>query len=339
MTIIERARKLLDTRPGAEEGHNGSAVTFGVACILVWGFGLEPEEAMGLMQEWNQKCVPPWTDRELMYKLNSARNAAHKEPRGYLLDGKQVAKGEAGWMASEQPRKKKVKFDLSALEAVQDPALVMDWARWIKWLRERSPTDPVMMTAETFLDALYEPGEKIMVFENMRSTGGFMRWIGKGTYKLAKTPGTKAEPAAMPLGSPEGMNWLMQPVDGKWRPQRGKLTMSRRTKDSVQRWPYLLLESDKAPFELWLNAWCVRRSGLWPSLRAAADLCTLWCAWIRRRRKSGRRRCTMKTPGWCWRSWVLTARPCTACCTPVCRARGARGRCTRKRGLMGRRYG
>lgn len=58
----------------------------------------------------------------------------------------------------------------------------------------------------------------------------------------------------MPLGSPEGMNWLMQPVDGKWRPQRGKLTMSRRTKDSVQRWPYLLLESDKAPFELWLNA-------------------------------------------------------------------------------------
>ena len=81
-----------------------------------------------------------------------------------------------------------------------------------------------------------------------------MRWVGRGTYRLAKAPGEKAVPATLPEGSPEGMNFLMQPVDGRWLPKPGTVEMSRRTKDNVTRWPYLLLESDKAPHELWLNA-------------------------------------------------------------------------------------
>ena len=47
---------------------------------------------------------------------------------------------------------------------------------------------------------------------------------------------------------------MMQPVDGQWHPVTGELRMSRRTKKSVTRYPYMLLESDDAPRELWLRA-------------------------------------------------------------------------------------
>ena len=218
--------------------------------MLVWGFGLSPEEAMPLMLEYNQRCEPPWTERDLWHKLRSAVGHAHTERRGYLLEG-DAERGEIPvYTPPEPPKKRKRPFSLESLEKMQRREWVVDPA----WLRSRSPVDPRGVAPEAFLDALYQPGEKVMVFGNLRSNGDYMRWIGKGTYLLAKMPQVKAQPATLPPGSKEGMTFLIQPVDGQWRLKVGKPELSRRTVQSVTRWPYMLMESDKAPHPLWLNA-------------------------------------------------------------------------------------
>jgi hypothetical protein len=81
--VAERARAYLATIPPAVQGQNGSKPTYRAACVLVQGFGLSIEQALPLLQEYSARCVPPWSDRELMHKLE---DAACGSARGYVLD-------------------------------------------------------------------------------------------------------------------------------------------------------------------------------------------------------------------------------------------------------------
>jgi hypothetical protein len=45
---------------------------------------LSDDEAMPLLQAWNARCEPPWTERELRDKLQRARRYG-REPIGGLL--------------------------------------------------------------------------------------------------------------------------------------------------------------------------------------------------------------------------------------------------------------
>lgn len=82
--VVERARKYIATMPPAVSGSRGHDVTFRVACVLVQGFLLDRGDALGLLTEWNQACQPPWTERELNHKIDSAQKAPGD--RGYLRD-------------------------------------------------------------------------------------------------------------------------------------------------------------------------------------------------------------------------------------------------------------
>ena len=82
---VERARRYVAAVPPAIAGHHGDTVTFRICCRLARGFALSDEEAMGVLREWNARCVPPWTDRELLDKLKSARRYG-REPLGGLLE-------------------------------------------------------------------------------------------------------------------------------------------------------------------------------------------------------------------------------------------------------------
>ncbi|WP_075088861.1 hypothetical protein [Verrucomicrobium spinosum] len=53
-TALERAALYLSKMPVAVAGQSGHATTFRAASALVWGFDLEPEEALPLLQQWNQ---------------------------------------------------------------------------------------------------------------------------------------------------------------------------------------------------------------------------------------------------------------------------------------------
>jgi hypothetical protein len=82
-SVLNRARLYLAKVPGAVSGDGGHSQTFKVAIKLIHGFALTIEQAWPLFSEWNQRCSPPWTIKELEHKLEDADEA--EGPRGYLL--------------------------------------------------------------------------------------------------------------------------------------------------------------------------------------------------------------------------------------------------------------
>jgi hypothetical protein len=83
--VADRARKYLAKIPPAVSGQGGHNATFHAACCLVQGFTLERDAALALLCEWNQSCVPPWTEKELGHKIDDALKLQGE--RGYLLNG------------------------------------------------------------------------------------------------------------------------------------------------------------------------------------------------------------------------------------------------------------
>jgi hypothetical protein len=83
--VLERAGRYLDRVPPAIAGEHGDVHTFRVCCRLVRGFALDDVEALGVLQQWNERCQPPWTEPELVDKLRRARRYG-VEPVGGLLN-------------------------------------------------------------------------------------------------------------------------------------------------------------------------------------------------------------------------------------------------------------
>jgi DNA primase RepB-like protein len=80
----ERAERYLETIPPAIAGEHGDLHTFRVCCRLVRGFALDDDEALTLLASWNQRCIPPWSERDLHDKILRARRYG-REPIGGLL--------------------------------------------------------------------------------------------------------------------------------------------------------------------------------------------------------------------------------------------------------------
>ncbi len=81
---FDRARAYLAACPGAISGSGGHAVTFGVAQRIVRGFAMGPSDALELLLEWNQRCVPPWDERALRHKISQAGAQGRAEVGGML---------------------------------------------------------------------------------------------------------------------------------------------------------------------------------------------------------------------------------------------------------------
>jgi hypothetical protein len=73
--ILNRVRSYLAKLPSAISGQGGSKATFRAACVLVKDFALSIGEALPLLSEWNQSCQPPWSEQELLHKLEDAEKA------------------------------------------------------------------------------------------------------------------------------------------------------------------------------------------------------------------------------------------------------------------------
>ena len=111
------------------------------------------------------------------------------------------------------------------------------------WLARRSSIDPSTVTSRQFLKALYMTGEKIVVFSLFESQGQCL-------FEVGGEP-----PSPLPVGGPEGVWFLSNPVDGDFHPNpRQENKPSRRSEESVTSWRYLVLESDNAPADEWIRA-------------------------------------------------------------------------------------
>jgi len=85
LTLPERIDRFLSKCPGAVSGQHGHDRTFSVACALYHGFALSESETLHFLSNWNSKCDPPWTEKELEHKVNGVVNTVDSKPRGYLL--------------------------------------------------------------------------------------------------------------------------------------------------------------------------------------------------------------------------------------------------------------
>lgn len=132
------------------------------------------------------------------------------------------------------------------------------------WLAARSPveipTEQNSALAARFIESLYQPGERILIFEREFSQGDYLVEAGKGSFRLGDSPGVKAVRSALPAGGPIGVFFLAQPVTGLWhanpnnRAADGSPKMGRRHGQAVTSWRFLVLESDEAAPEVWLRA-------------------------------------------------------------------------------------
>jgi hypothetical protein len=83
---LARARSYLANVPPAVSGQGGHAQAFAAARAVVWGFDLGAEAGFELlMGEYNPRCLPPWSERELRHKCADADTTAYDKPRGHLL--------------------------------------------------------------------------------------------------------------------------------------------------------------------------------------------------------------------------------------------------------------
>lgn len=107
--LMERASKYLAKMDEAVSGSRGHDKCFKAACAMVLGFGLSTDEAYHLLaSEYNTRCAPAWSERELRHKVDSA--ATQPGQRGYLADAKPaewskvfVRSGDAPRIEEEEP--------------------------------------------------------------------------------------------------------------------------------------------------------------------------------------------------------------------------------------------
>ncbi len=87
ITLSERISRYMANVEPSISGQNGHDAAFRAACKLVIGFCLSEAEALPHMREWNQRCSPPWEDRDLERKLREAMKARQRNPAqaGQLL--------------------------------------------------------------------------------------------------------------------------------------------------------------------------------------------------------------------------------------------------------------
>ena len=255
-------------RRAKADSQDSHGLVFSVANMLVHGFALGADRGRALLTEYCGRSDKPWTSAEIDHKINEAVKAPQKHKAGvfarWMLRKKGLltySRGDVagGPVIAYEPRGEmpaRLKFDLVRLreEVRMVPEMVDE-----KWLAEMSPVDVTTCTAAGFLDALYLPGERVIIFTDFYSQGQFIHWSGRGSFRLARRPGVKAVKSDLPAGGPDGVWFLCQPISGEWKlnprslDKQSRPKLSRRSEEVVTAWRYLVLESDEAPAELWIR--------------------------------------------------------------------------------------
>lgn len=89
--ILRRAAAYLDAMTPAISGQGGHNRAYAAATAMVHGFGLDAGAALALLLErYNPRCEPPWSQRELRHKVEDAASKPHARPFGWLRDAGHV---------------------------------------------------------------------------------------------------------------------------------------------------------------------------------------------------------------------------------------------------------
>ena len=78
--IVARARAYVAKMDPAIAGSEGHRALWAVARKLIQDFGLSDADARSIVDEYNARCEPPWSEREIEHKLAQARKARVSNP-------------------------------------------------------------------------------------------------------------------------------------------------------------------------------------------------------------------------------------------------------------------
>lgn len=83
---VRRCTAYVDKMESSIQGKEGSMDMFAVVCRAYWDFGLDGHELRQVIDKYNQRACPPWTDNEIEHKVKDVRETCNKDkPRGWLL--------------------------------------------------------------------------------------------------------------------------------------------------------------------------------------------------------------------------------------------------------------
>ncbi len=192
---------------------------------------------------------PDQTARELSTRMTRRPSPANEVE---MTVAKVFACAEPAKVVFNRPRPVKPTFKPDRLTAI---ARSMDGFA-LADLAARSPIRPDNRTPASFLHALYQPGEKVLIFTKFQSQG----------QDIAKRPPQGEPYNARELDSftrpAEGMGtwFLCNPIDGQWRAidrlksEHNPTGRTRRAEENLTAFRFLVIESDKADPALWLAA-------------------------------------------------------------------------------------
>lgn len=84
--VDKRAMRYVQRLPASISGSGGHGALWTAALALVRGFRIQPDRAMEILRsEFNPRCKPPWSERELWHKVDTAEKDA-TTAYGYLAD-------------------------------------------------------------------------------------------------------------------------------------------------------------------------------------------------------------------------------------------------------------
>ena len=235
--LTERALAYVRRAEPAISGQVGHAATMKVARTLVSGFCLPADDAMQLLHGYNSRCLPPWSNAELAHKLRSALATPSPHPPGWMLQGNNSLPPNptgSSHVAVSSDQRRPIPWDQETLKKVAGDVVITP-----RRLAEKSPVAPAHVTPGAYLAHVFEPGQKAIIFTKQQSQGQSV-WPD----------------SPPPRAGPEGVWFLIQPIDGLFHENPRQGNLSRRSEESVTQWRHMLLESDEAPRGAWLGAMC-----------------------------------------------------------------------------------
>jgi RecA-family ATPase len=156
---VDQARRYVSKIPGAVSGSGGHNDTFQVACVLVQGFGLSVSEARPILEEFNSRCQPAWSEKELDHKLTTAAaEPGHKTQEGMKPRGHMVRRGVRYAYKAPAP----LAAPSPVVNATASPAQASKSRRYDLNKGAILP-EPVPDGTRALLRAAFQPGEGIRI--------------------------------------------------------------------------------------------------------------------------------------------------------------------------------
>lgn len=246
-SLEDRVCKYLARVPPSVSGQGGHSQTFSAACSLVNGFALDRAQALSFLSLYNARCVPPWSEKELEHKIDSAINTTHDKPRGHLLNGSHPLTKHPTPSFQHPPKPAVTALKYNAEVAIE--SLLNGFRASEADLIDASPVRPQENWTDDgwlLLENLYLPGEKINYVTEFKLTDckdGTTKPVPSGYGRTVERDALIADWQLTGCVGSDAGGWMrMNPVDGDGIADK-----------NITAYRFILLEFDAIPVALQLS--------------------------------------------------------------------------------------